>query len=50
VNVAWFVADANIGSVYKIRCYELCGTGHALMTADLLVLDPSAFGTWLSGA
>jgi cytochrome c oxidase subunit 2 len=50
VNVAWFVADANIGSVYKIRCYELCGTGHALMTADLLVLDPAAFRTWLNGA
>lgn len=48
VNQAWFVADA-IGT-YTIRCYELCGTGHALMTADLLVLSPQSFKTWYTGA
>lgn len=46
VNVAWFVAD--VIDIYTIRCYELCGTGHALMTADLLVLTPAAFATWLA--
>jgi cytochrome c oxidase subunit II len=49
VNQAWFVADADIGSDYTIRCYELCGTGHALMTAHLFVLDPGAFSDWLRG-
>ena len=44
VNQAWFIADA-IG-IFSVRCYELCGTGHAHMTADLLVLSQSAFDTW----
>ena len=47
VNQAWFVATA-IG-IYSIRCYELCGTGHALMTADLLVLSQQGFTTWYNG-
>jgi cytochrome c oxidase subunit 2 len=47
VNQAWFVADV-IG-IYTIRCYELCGTGHALMTADLLVLSQQGFTTWYNG-
>jgi cytochrome c oxidase subunit 2 len=46
--VAWFVAETI--DIYTIRCYELCGTGHAQMTADLLVLTPTAFTTWLKGA
>jgi len=47
VNQAWFVADV-IG-IYTIRCYELCGTGHALMTADLLVLSQQGFTMWYNG-
>jgi cytochrome c oxidase subunit II len=47
VNQAWFVADV-IG-IFTIRCYELCGTGHAEMTADLIVLTPSTFNTWYAG-
>src|SRR6266480_446490 len=49
VNQAWFVAD-EIGipdtlPQYSeaIRCYELCGTGHALMFADLWVLSQDNF-------
>ena len=33
---------------YTIRCYEYCGVGHADMSAALIVLDPSAFNTWLN--
>jgi heme/copper-type cytochrome/quinol oxidase subunit 2 len=32
-----------------LRCYELCGAGHALMKAKLTVMDPQAFFTWLGG-
>ena len=49
VNQAWFVAD-KIGIpetvpdyLEAIRCYELCGTGHALMFADLWVLNQDNF-------
>lgn len=47
VNIAWFVAD--VVGTYTIRCYELCGTGHAQMTADVLVLTPTTFNTWYTG-
>lgn len=47
VNQAWFVADQF--GIFTIRCYELCGTGHAQMTANLLVVSPATFNTWYSG-
>jgi len=49
VNQAWFLAD-KVGIpdtvpqyLEAIRCYELCGTGHALMFADLWVLSQDNF-------
>jgi len=49
VNQAWFIADT-IGIpvtepeyFQAVRCYELCGTGHALMFADLWVLGQDNF-------
>src|SRR6266498_1238017 len=47
INQAWFVSD-QIGT-YSIRCYELCGTGHAQMTADLIVIGSTSFNTWYVG-
>jgi len=55
VNQAWFVAD-KVGipdtiPEYRqaVRCYELCGTGHALMFGDLLVLTGDNFRIWYNG-
>ncbi len=33
---------------YQIRCYELCGSGHSFMMANLVVVSPTAFNQWLS--
>ncbi len=55
VNQAWFVADKlgipeTIPEYHEaVRCYELCGTGHALMFADLLVLTQDNFRDWYNG-
>jgi cytochrome c oxidase subunit 2 len=45
-NTLWF----NVPTVsnYTIRCYELCGPGHAYMTANLSVISPQAFSQWYS--
>jgi len=46
INQAWFVAEKVDIYPEAIRCYELCGTGHALMIADLLVLSADNFHDW----
>jgi len=33
---------------YKIRCSEMCGSGHAGMYADVNVMPPDEFDAWLS--
>lgn len=43
----WLIAPT-IGN-YTIRCYELCGIGHALMTAQLVVENSTVFQQWYSG-
>ena len=45
VNQAWFMAE-EVGQFYTTRCYELCGTGHAEMTAEVLVLSSTSFNNW----
>ena len=32
---------------YRTYCAELCGTGHAFMTARVRVVDPAVFDEWL---
>jgi cytochrome c oxidase subunit 2 len=32
---------------YKLRCAEICGTGHALMLADVEVVAGDSFVTWV---
>lgn len=45
-NSLWFmVPEAN--STYVIRCKELCGVGHAFMTAKMTVVDQSTFDKWI---
>lgn len=44
INFAWF--EAKESGMFSIRCYELCGTGHAEMLATLLVMEPEQFEIW----
>lgn len=42
----WFVAEET--GEYRAACYELCGSGHSFMTADVVVMEPSEFREWYS--
>ena len=44
VNYVWF--EGKYAGEYTIRCYELCGVGHAKMLATLLVMEPDQFERW----
>jgi len=44
VNFLWF--EGKEAGEYTIRCYELCGVGHAEMLATLLVMEPDQFERW----
>ena len=33
---------------YKVRCAELCGTGHYRMEQPVVVVDKAAFSTWIT--
>ncbi len=41
------VTPDRIGA-YKVRCNELCGTGHTIMLADVEVVDRAQFDAWVS--
>jgi len=43
-NTLWFYADTVQN--FTIQCYELCGSGHALMKATLFVMDHTAYFKW----
>ena len=34
--------------VFPIRCAELCGAGHSIMTSQVVVESPEAFDAWLA--
>jgi cytochrome c oxidase subunit 2 len=40
----WFIAE-NPGT-YQAHCYELCGSGHSYMDADVTVMTESEFESW----
>ncbi len=42
VNSMWIKTPKEPG-VYTAYCYELCGIGHSLMTADMIVVDSEEF-------
>ena len=55
VNQAWFVAPNRVGVPSTepeygeaIRCYELCGTGHASMQIVVQAMDKSDFDAWMA--
>ncbi len=45
VTMAWFEAT-RIGS-YRFFCDQFCGTGHAEMSGQVVVLSPEDYATWL---
>jgi cytochrome c oxidase subunit 2 len=40
----WFVADET--GTYTARCYELCGSGHSHMVAEVIVMPKDEFREW----
>jgi cytochrome c oxidase subunit 2 len=44
---AWF--EAKVPGTYPILCAELCGVGHSMMRAQVVVLSPQDFENWLRG-
>lgn len=42
----WF--DANKAGKYEIACAEMCGAHHYLMKAQLTVLEPEDYATWVN--
>jgi cytochrome c oxidase subunit 2 len=48
VNQLWFNATQPGFFKDAIRCYELCGVGHAFMIANLTVVSSTAWSKWMS--
>ena len=46
-NYTWFRAS-KVGAVYRGQCAELCGRNHANMLADVRVVTPAGFKSWLA--
>lgn len=40
----WFAAEEP--GTYNAECFELCGSGHSYMEADIIVMEPAAFEEW----
>ncbi|QZP37824.1 cytochrome c oxidase subunit II [Halobaculum magnesiiphilum] len=40
----WFVADEP--GRYQAHCYELCGSGHSYMDAQVVIMEEDAFEAW----
>jgi cytochrome c oxidase subunit 2 len=52
-NVIWLNVPSLEGQnelTYQIKCYELCGIGHTYMTANLIVMNQTAFDQFLTEA
>jgi cytochrome c oxidase subunit 2 len=50
-NIVWISTPHVSGNDtlnYQVRCYELCGTGHTYMIANLIVMEPGTFDQWLA--
>lgn len=45
-NQMWFEATQTGTYTDAIRCFELCGVGHAFMLANLTVVSQSTWGNW----
>jgi cytochrome c oxidase subunit 2 len=45
---AWFTANET--GTYTAKCYELCGSGHSLMTTDVVVMPQDEYEEWYAEA
>jgi cytochrome c oxidase subunit 2 len=43
---AWF--EATLPGRYPVLCAEMCGTGHSIMRAEVVVMPPDDFDRWLA--
>jgi cytochrome c oxidase subunit 2 len=48
VNQLWFEVPQPGSYPYAIRCFELCGIGHAFMYGNLTVVSQSAWNAWIA--
>ena len=46
-TTTWFIAPET--GTYAVHCYELCGSGHSYMDADVRVLEQGAYQEWYAG-
>jgi cytochrome c oxidase subunit 2 len=44
-NHTWFKATGT--GTFKGQCAELCGSGHAVMTAKVTVVEPNQYQAWV---
>ena len=49
VNQLWFEVPTPAVYVDAIRCYQLCGVGHAYMIANLTVVSEPAWNSFMGG-
>jgi cytochrome c oxidase subunit 2 len=40
--------DANAAGIYEIQCAEICGIGHALMPARIVIETPDQHAAWMA--
>lgn len=40
----WFIGDKQ--GTYEARCFELCGSAHSYMTAEVVVMEPNKYREW----
>jgi cytochrome c oxidase subunit 2 len=48
VNQLWFEVPQPGFYPYAIRCFELCGIGHALMFGNLTVVSQASWNAWMA--
>jgi cytochrome c oxidase subunit 2 len=48
VNQLWFEVPDSGRYLDAIRCFQLCGVGHAFMIANLTVVSENAWNAWMS--
>jgi cytochrome c oxidase subunit 2 len=43
-TTTWFVPDET--GTFQAACYELCGSGHSIMTSDVVVVESAEYQEW----
>lgn len=44
------IIDPNDTGTYQVICAELCGVGHGVMRARVIVMEPGEYEQWIAGA